>query len=107
MEKNSSKLKFFILQKKCFVKLIEKFTYIIDIYDSLLESDRFTDQPQFYMNQIDLYIREKNNIINRLQDCEENICKLCNHYFIEDVVDNAYDSYHIRYCTYCEYSEKI
>jgi len=108
MEQDNSKLKFFILQKKYFIKLIEKLNYIIDIYDSLLEIDRFTDQSQYYMIHIDSHIKEKNDILNRVHICNLNIHKYCKHQFVEDMVDiDTNTSRYIKYCTICEYTETI
>ena len=41
MELNNEKINFFLHKKKCYVKILDKLTYIIEIYESILENDCF------------------------------------------------------------------
>ena len=99
-------LDFFIYKKKCLINLINKCIYIIETYETLLDTDIYTDESQLYTCNINFYIREKECLQEKISVCDENINKLCNHKFIDDLVDFGLDSSaYIKRCTVCEYIE--
>jgi hypothetical protein len=55
------------------------------------------------------HIKSKLKYINNLRNiCEKKIIKLCNHEFINDVIDiNPEKSQNITYCKICEYTLPI
>ena len=105
MDLNNEKINFFLHKKKCYVKILDKLTYIIEMYESLLEKNyvSFEDEQQH-----NFYKKEIQDIQQKIDYCDENLNKYCCHQFVEDVVDLAPEtSRHIKYCIICEYTAEI
>ena len=92
----------FFLKKKQYLKLIDKINYMIETYKTLRELDINED----YSMYINFYDRQKIDIYNKINECNKNLHKLCNHQFVEDVIDYGLDSsQYIKYCILCECQE--
>lgn len=104
----NQELQFFIFKKKSLINLINKCTYIIETYESLLYADKYTDESKIYTYNIDFYTREKDQLQEKIQICDENINKLCDHEFLNYAVDVDFDTLsYIRKCCICEIIEKM
>ncbi len=105
MNLNNEKINFFLHKKKCYVKILDKLTYIIEIYESLLENDCYCFEDEIQSN---CYKYKIQDIQQKIDYCNENLNKYCCHQFVEDVVDLAPEtSRHIKYCIICEYTAEI
>ncbi len=101
----NSQINFFLHKKKCYVKILDKLTYIIEMYESLIINDCFCFEEK---SKMDFYKKEIINVQNKINECNDNLNKCCSHQFVEDVVDLAPEtSRHIKYCIICEYTAKI
>jgi len=108
MEPNNTKIDFFLHKKRNLIKLIDKFNYIIEIYESLLDKDTFSNESSYYIYKVNFYKNEKKETQTKIDDCNENMHKFCNHQYIEDVIDLAPEtSRYIKYCIICECTENL
>ena len=105
MNINNEKINFFLHKKKCYVKILDKLTYIIEMYESLLENDYYCFEDEIQRNCYKVKIQD---IQQKIDYCNDNLNKCCSHQFVEDVVDLAPEtSRHIKYCVVCEYTVEI
>ena len=106
MEHNNEKINFFLHKKRNLIKLIDKFNYIIEIYTSLLDKDNCSGESLYYIDKVNFYENEKKETQIKIDDCNKNLCKFCNHQYIEDVIDLSPEtSRYIKYCIICECTE--
>ena len=98
-------INFFLHKKKCYVKILDKLTYIIEIYESLLKNDCYCFEDEIQRNCYRVKIQD---IQQKINECNNNLNICCCHQFVEDVVDLAPEtSRHIKYCIICEYTAEI
>lgn len=112
-------INYFLMCKKKYSNIIYNFENIINECDDII--NEITDFLQKNhtihedeclkkkLSQIfDLkkhYIQEKENMVYIFKECNENIQNMCNHEFINDVIDITPDfSQNICYCRLCEYT---
>jgi hypothetical protein len=108
MEHKNEKIYFFLHKKRNLIKLIDKFNYIIEIYKSLLDKDVFSSESLHYIDKVNFYESEKKDIQQKINNCNENMHKFCNHQYIEDVIDLSPEtSKYIKYCIICECTEDL
>ncbi len=108
MEHNNKKIDFFLHKKRNLIKLIDKFNYIIEIYTSLLDKDDYSSESVYYIDKVNFYENEKKELQKKIDDCNKNLHKFCNHQYIEDVIDLAPEtSRYIKYCIICECTDLL
>jgi len=112
-------INYFLLCKKKYTNIIYNFENIInecddiinEIVDFLQNKHTIQDDESFKtrlsqtFNLKKHYIQEKEKMNYLFKECNENIQKMCNHEFINDVIDITPEfSKNICYCILCEYT---
>ena len=83
-------------------EIIEQYELILDITtaEELEYEDYEIFKPKY--NKI-FFIREREKINKLINECNKKIQELCQHNFIDDLIDITPDkSKYIRYCSFCE-----
>jgi hypothetical protein len=90
---------------RSYERILYDLSSIIQEYDGL-ENLLGDDEKDFVCSDREKITQIKESIEKRKKQCEEEIHRLCNHEFVNDLIDIDPDnSRMIRYCSKCEYIE--
>ena len=98
-------LDYFLSCKKEYIKIVQHLEYIIQTLDtihyiSLNEIPNNCNQENNNKSFFTYKIKHFQDLIN---NCNNNLDKLCCHNYVDDTIDNDEDrSQNITYCTICE-----
>lgn len=89
----------YLLLMRCkYNNILSYIDSIIDEFDKINEFTKENKEKKFF-------IERKKNILHEIELCNANIQNICNHEFVEDVIDITPDeSLTISYCKFCEYT---
>jgi len=106
-------LEYYILCKTKYENIILNLKDIIENYDNLflhtskLDIDEVKDIMDFYQHNEykEHFLSQLKNITQLKRECELKINILCNHEFVNDIIDISPErSQNITYCKICEYT---
>lgn len=104
-------LEYYLLCRKKYDNIINNLKNIIDNYDDIFSyTDDLETETAKYITELFQPIIYKEQFHSKLKCiyhlkniCENNILRLCNHEFVDDIIDiNPDESKYIRYCSICE-----
>jgi hypothetical protein len=107
-------LEYYLYCRKEYDNIISYIDAIIDKYDlindiTLTETNLDNNYCQIFKPEHNKYffIEKQKHIKELKKICNEKIQELCNHDYVDDLIDVTPDkSIYIRYCKICEYTEK-
>jgi hypothetical protein len=109
-------LDYYLFCRWSYKKIIENLDAVIFTFEGL-STCASSEASRVYAIKPDIFVAEKNVhwaiekkrfVEDQLALCETRINELCNHDFVEDDIDIAYDKcQHIRYCKICEYTDPV
>ena len=102
-------INYFLFCRNNYDKIIDYLNNIIDTMEDISEYTREINNSEILfdieVNMLSL-IEKRKNIISLKESCVEHIYSLCNHEFINDLIDiNPDESQTICYCQICDLSK--
>ena len=106
-------LEYYLICRKTYDKLLYELKNIICIFDEMAECHDIDYNIIEIKQEINtmqhnkfVFINQRINIERQRNICNDKINLLCEHVFVEDMIDITPDrSINIRYCSVCEYTE--
>ena len=115
-------LDYFLFYKEKYSLILSHIEEIIYMYDDIIDGsydlyNSFFDEKEKPINLLcemeailaekEMYLKKRNQINEKIINYKEEIQKLCNHDFCEDIIDiNPERTQKIVYCIKCEYTKK-
>jgi hypothetical protein len=109
-------LDYYLFCRWSYKKIIANLDAIIFTFEGV-HACANSEASRVYTIKPDIFVAEKNVhwamerkwvVEDQLALCEIHINELCQHDFVEDDIDIAYDKcQHIRYCRICEYTDPV
>ena len=105
-------LEYYLICRKTYDKLLYELKNIICIFDEMTECHdidydilEIEQENNTMQHNKFVFINQRINIERQRNICNDKINLLCEHVFVEDMIDITPDrSINIRYCSVCEYT---